>query len=125
MTCQSPLAVVLALDHVAVPVASLEASAAFYRLLGLRDGYGRDDLRQMNGDDGVTIELLLGGRPGTGHLALSLGDLPAGLSRLAALGLRPDGPIRTGATGVRFVFLSDPDGNRIELIERVPTGCRN
>lgn len=59
--------------------------------------------------------------PGTGfgHLALAVPDIHAAYARLAAAGVRiprPPGPMKHGATVIAFI--EDPDGYRIELIER-------
>ena len=58
---------------------------------------------------------------GYGHLAVTVDDLEAEHARLAGDGLDP-GPIRDfkhkGATLARFFFISDPDGYKIEVIQR-------
>jgi lactoylglutathione lyase len=56
---------------------------------------------------------------GYGHIALSIQDLDGTLARLAHQGIEPERPpytIREG--GNRLCFVRDPDGYRIELIER-------
>ena len=56
---------------------------------------------------------------GYGHIALALGDLDAVLNRLAELGIDPEKPpysVREG--GTRLCFVRDPDGYRIELLDR-------
>ncbi|MGI9116670.1 MAG: VOC family protein [Gaiellales bacterium] len=57
---------------------------------------------------------------GYGHIAYHVGDLDGTLTRLAAIGVQPEKPpysIREG--GSRLCFVRDPDGYRIELIEKV------
>lgn len=58
---------------------------------------------------------------GYGHLAVTVGDIGAEHARMAEAGLTP-GPLRElqheGQRLARFFFLSDPDGYRIEVIER-------
>ena len=54
-----------------------------------------------------------------GHVALTVEDLDGTLERLAAQGIEPERPpysVREG--GSRLCFVRDPDGYRIELIER-------
>ena len=54
-----------------------------------------------------------------GHIAIAAPDLDATLERLKAQGIEPERPpytIREG--GNRLCFVRDPDGYRIELIER-------
>lgn len=58
---------------------------------------------------------------GYGHLAVTVDSVDAEHKRLEGEGLAP-GPIRDfkheGKTLARFFFISDPDGYRIEVIER-------
>ena len=58
---------------------------------------------------------------GYGHLAVCVEDLAAERARMAAAGLNP-GDIKAMTHGdnvaARFFFLSDPDGYRIEVLER-------
>ena len=56
---------------------------------------------------------------GYGHIALTVGDLDGTLARLAEQGIEPERPpytVREG--GSRLCFVRDPDGYRVELIER-------
>jgi lactoylglutathione lyase len=56
---------------------------------------------------------------GYGHIAITTEDLDSTLERLAGQGIEPEKPpyrIREG--GNRLCFVRDPDGYRIELIER-------
>lgn len=58
---------------------------------------------------------------GYGHLAVAVDDLGAEHARMAQQGLSP-GPIRElehrGALLARFFFMQDPDGYRIEVLQR-------
>ena len=57
---------------------------------------------------------------GYGHIAYHVDDLDGTLARLDAIGVQPEKPpysIREG--GSRLCFVRDPDGYRIELIEKV------
>ena len=54
-----------------------------------------------------------------GHIALSVDDLDGTLEQLAGQGIEPERPpytVREG--GSRLCFVRDPDGYRVELIER-------
>jgi lactoylglutathione lyase len=56
---------------------------------------------------------------GYGHIAITTDDLDGTLERLAAEGIEPEKPpytVREG--GSRICFVRDPDGYRIELLER-------
>jgi lactoylglutathione lyase len=58
---------------------------------------------------------------GYGHMAFAVGDLDAEHARFVAEGLAPE-PIkefhRDGALMARFFFVQDPDGYRIEVLQR-------
>jgi lactoylglutathione lyase len=56
---------------------------------------------------------------GYGHIALGVDDLDGTLARLREQGIEPERPpysVREG--GSRLCFVQDPDGYRVELIER-------
>ena len=60
---------------------------------------------------------------GTGynHVAVTIDDLDAALGNLAEKGIEPEKPPYTvHEGGSRLCFVRDPDGYRIELIERNP-----
>lgn len=61
--------------------------------------------------------------PGGGHIGILVEDLDAALGRLRAAGVRAQfDPIRLEApswwAGARVVYVSDPDGTTVELVER-------
>ncbi len=121
------------LIHTCYRVTDPERSVAFYEALGLekrRELPIRDEAVNyflgVPGQDLPELELThnfgvdsyeLG--TGYGHVALTVEDLDGTLERLAAQGIEPERPpysIREG--GSRLCFVRDPDGYRIELIER-------
>ena len=120
--------------HTMIRVGNLDRSLDFYtRLLGmsLRDRRefpdGRFTLAFLRyGDDGAEIELTHNWDtteydPGTGfgHLAIAVPDIYAACERLAQEGVkipRSPGPLK-GSTTI-LAFIEDPDGYRIELIEK-------
>jgi lactoylglutathione lyase len=58
---------------------------------------------------------------GYGHLAVSVADLDSEHDRLGALGLNPKNIVefnRDGALLARFFFIEDPDGYKIEVLQR-------
>lgn len=58
---------------------------------------------------------------GYGHLALSVGDLDSEHKRLTESGLGPNKIVefnRDGALLARFFFITDPDGYKIEVLQR-------
>ena len=83
--------------------------------MGLADGESILELTYNHGVDSYDL--------GTGynHIALAVGDLDGTLASLADQGITPEKPpYRPGGrtTGSRIAFVRDPDGYRIELIER-------
>jgi lactoylglutathione lyase len=121
------------LIHTCYRVTDPERSVAFYEALGLekrRELPIRDEAMNyflgVPGQDLPELELTynfgvdsyeLGS--GYGHVALTVEDLDGTLERLAAQDIEPERPpysIREG--GSRLCFVRDPDGYRIELIER-------
>jgi lactoylglutathione lyase len=97
-------------DHPIVRDDELEATNYFFGLPGQDE-----ELELTFNHDGRTYEL------GTayGHIALGVDDLDATLARLAEQGIEPERPPYTvSAGGSRLCFVRDPDGYRIELIER-------
>ena len=121
------------LDHLVLTVASLEDSIAFYtRVLGMTEvtfGAGRKALSFGH----QKINLHEAGRefdpkadhptPGSADLCF-LTDRPLAdvQAHLAACGVTvEEGPVdRTGAEGpIRSVYIRDPDGNLIEIANRL------
>ena len=65
--------------------------------------------------DGRTYDL----GTGYGHIAVGVEDLAATLARLAEQGIEPERePYRVREGGSLICFVQDPDGYRIELIDR-------
>ncbi|MBB5274878.1 lactoylglutathione lyase [Rhizobium rosettiformans] len=58
---------------------------------------------------------------GYGHLAVSVSDLDSEHQRLTGLGMTPGKIVefnRDGALLARFFFITDPDGYKIEVLQR-------
>lgn len=58
---------------------------------------------------------------GYGHLAVSVADLDSEHDRIGALGLNPKKIVefnRDGSLIARFFFIEDPDGYKIEVLQR-------
>ena len=121
------------LIHTCYRVLDLDRSVAFYEKLGFTE-LGRVPIRDeaINvfmglPDDGARLELTYNiGRTepyeigtGYGHIAITADDLDATLERLASAGIEPEKPpYRVREGGSRIAFVRDPDGYRVELIER-------
>lgn len=124
--------------HTMIRVGDLDRSIDFYtRLLGM------DLLRRQDYPDGRFTLAFVGYGPerdntvlelthnwdtdsydmgtGFGHLALGVPDIYGACEKLVAEGARitrPPGPMKHGSTVIAFV--EDPDGYKIELIEKKP-----
>lgn len=113
-----------ALDHVALHVADVEASTAFYTTaLGLaplpRPAFGFPGAWLALGG-GHQLHLIGGRREPvhsgsrSTHFALRVDDLDAWAEHLRALGASFRGP-HTRPDGCRQLFVVDPDGHHVEL----------
>lgn len=125
----------MSLIHTCYRIANVDRSVAFYEVLGFEEK-GRHPIREeaINvfmglPDDGPEPRLELTYNighddpyeigTGYGHIAITAPDLDATLGALAEQGIEPERPpytVRDG--GNRLCFVRDPDGYRIELIER-------
>lgn len=122
--------------HTMVRITDPEKSRAFYEALGfsferdmdiVRDGkleatnyfYGIGDhnsvLELTYNHDGRTYDL----GTGYGHIAVGVDDLAASLAELQSQGIEPERePYSVREGGSLICFVQDPDGYRIELIDR-------
>jgi lactoylglutathione lyase len=121
--------------HLMVRVLDEKKAVAFYeRAFGLavKDRFDFDGFSLVylkNAENDFEVELTINhGRTepythgtGYGHLAVSTGDLDGEHRRLSAAGLNPT-PIkefhRDGALMAKFFFVQDPDGYKIEVLQR-------
>lgn len=121
--------------HMMVRVQDLARSIDFYQQafgLGVADRFDFDSFTLVylrNAESDFEIELTLNkGRAepyqhgdGYGHVALAVDDLDAEHSRLAQLGYAPADIkefFREGSLMARFFFVQDPDGYKIEVLQR-------
>jgi lactoylglutathione lyase len=120
------------LIHTCYRIGEIDRSVAFYEALGFEE-LSRLPIRDEAVNvfmglpgDGARLELTynfgvehyeLG--TGYGHIALTVSDLDATLAALARSGIEPErAPYTVRAGGGRICFVRDPDGYRVELIER-------
>ena len=121
--------------HMMIRVLELERSLAFYdQALGLKvaeqfdfDTFTLVYLRNEEADFEVELTLNKGREEpytlgdGYGHVAVCVDDLDAEHARCSAAGLEPGKIVefnRDGGLMARFFFLTDPDGYRIEVLQR-------
>ncbi|MDQ1563627.1 MAG: lactoylglutathione lyase [Actinomycetota bacterium] len=121
------------LIHTCYRILEIDRSVSFYEKLGFEE-LARMPIRDeaINvfmglPDDGARLELTWNKDQqdpyeigtGYGHIAVSVDDLDGALENLKTVGIEPEKPpytVREG--GNRLCFVRDPDGYRIELIER-------
>jgi len=120
------------LIHTCYRIGDIDRSVAFYQALGFEE-VGRLPIR----DEAINVFMGLPGdgprleltynfgvdsyELGTGynHIAVSASDLDATLDRLREQGIEAEKPpYKVSENGPRLCFVRDPDGYRIELIER-------
>jgi catechol 2,3-dioxygenase-like lactoylglutathione lyase family enzyme len=127
------------LHHVSFTVSDLQRSLAFYRLLGFAPERTIvvDDAAYIGGQMrsafmttvGVRLELREYGasgaqRPpeeqdvGSSHIALEVADIAEWFHRLSAAGVHfLSAPLHSDTAAAKWVFLLDPDGLPVELVE--------
>jgi lactoylglutathione lyase len=121
------------LIHTCYRILEIDRSVSFYEKLGFEE-LARMPIRDEAVNvfmglpgDGARLELTwnkdvdeayeIG--TGYGHIALAVDDLDSTLGGLAELDIQPEKPPYTvRAGGSRLCFVRDPDGYRIEIIER-------
>jgi len=120
------------LIHTCYRITDIDQSVAFYEHLGFEE-MGRIDIRDEAINvfmgfpgDGARLELTFNHgvdsyEMGTGynHIAVVVDGLDDALGRLGEAGIEPEKPpyqVREG--GSRICFVRDPDGYRVELIEK-------
>ena len=121
------------LGHSAYGVADVDASLAFYELLGIKESFRlhRDDgslmLAYLHISGDRFIEIFPGG-PAAGdradkstysyrHLCLVSDDIVSDVEHLRANGITIDIEPKLGLDGNTQAWVKDPDGNPIELMQ--------
>jgi catechol 2,3-dioxygenase-like lactoylglutathione lyase family enzyme len=125
------------LGHIALRCHDLEASIAFYEKLGfpeflrLNEEDGKPWIVYMRFGDDLYLELFPDGpdervpgpaATGVTHLCLTVDDLDVAEAHLKEVGIPLSQPRRQtrGVDGNRGMWIEDPDGNRIEIMEMAP-----
>src|SRR3954470_11289605 len=121
------------LIHTCYRILEIDRSVEFYEKLGFEE-MARMPIRDEAVNvfmglpgDGARLELTWNkdqSEPyeigtGYGHIALTVDDLDGTLEQLSGVGIEPEKPpYRVREGGSRICFVQDPDGYRIELIEK-------
>lgn len=91
-------------------------SEADFDLAHLQIGGARLELLQYRRPSGAG-SVATGSDLGAAHIALETGDLAGAYARLTTAGIAFHAPPLTMPNGLQLVFLLDPDGNEIELMQ--------
>lgn len=117
---------IIGFHHIALLIAS-EESLNFYKTLGFTESFRKqraNDCVVLLDGFGVELEVFIDNRHpgrdldlteplGTRHFALKVDDLESTLEQLAL----DHRDIGLDWTGVKYCYITDPDGNQIELHE--------
>jgi lactoylglutathione lyase len=120
------------LIHTCYRITDIDRSVAFYEALGFEDRRrmpireeainvfmglpGDSDRLELTYNHGVESYDI---GTGYGHIAVSVDDIDETLRRLKEQGIEPERePYRVREGGSRICFVRDPDGYRVELIDR-------
>jgi lactoylglutathione lyase len=118
--------------HFGLRVADLGRSLAFYNAVGYEvvgsvpeTPFGQLTMLKLPDDDFVTIELVhdptndtADHRSGLNHFVIKVESMDATITELAANGIDTEAPESPdGSDDFLTSWLTDPDGNRIELVQ--------
>jgi len=123
--------------HIALKVTNLDASVAFYNKIGfpeilrLKNEKGDPWIVYHRVSDDLYLELFPGGqggrvpepeRTGLFHLCLTVEDIDIAERKLSEVGVPLTQPRKPGKSldGNRGMWIEDPDGYRIEIMEMAP-----
>ena len=122
--------------HVALRTADVERIVRWYdeafgakRVFHAPREGERQELMFLEFHKGQYIEIFTNGKPraeqpadavGYQHFCLIVDDIDETLKHLAAMNVQPHRPVREGRSHYRIAFISDPDGNLIELMQIRP-----
>ena len=123
--------------HVSLVVNSIDNSLKFYSILGFSDKYrfcnqeGTIEIHHLQ-NTAFIIELFkykgIGGysdipdkesehKIGIEHFSLQVDDIQKAYEDLINQNVKILTPITKGRTGIIYFFISDPDGNKMEIVE--------
>jgi len=128
---------VTGIGHIALRARDIDAMLHFYR-----DMLGCDELLRLNQDDGwlwlvylrltdsqfleifpdATGEPVTREQMGVTHVCWEVADMDAALAELEERGVPLTTPLKRGRTGNLQAWITDPEGNRVELMQMAPEG---
>jgi len=131
---------IFGLHHCTLSVRDTEKSAGFYAIFGFKLAlrWTAEDaslvITHLTRDDGFILELFEYGsnrelplnrpqigndleRTGVKHIAFSVADLRAAAAELQKMNCGEMTEIKLGRTGIEYLFIADPDGNWVEIVQ--------
>ncbi len=124
------MAIITELAHSAYRCKDIDASLAFYKLLGIHESFRlfRDDgslmLIYLHVVGDRFIELFPGGvaqdpaqKPSYMHLCLATDNIRQMVETVRAAGVKVDTEVKLGLDGNEQAWIKDPDGNPLELMQ--------
>ena len=127
------------IGHTAYNTTQMDAMLDFYvnklgfeEMFRINNDQGNLSLLYLRINDTTFIELFPGtpsqpreGRAaGYNHLCLDVSDIEGTVAWLRGQGVAIDRDIAFGKSGCKMAWIKDPDGNRIELMELLPTSMQ-
>ncbi len=121
--------------HVSLVVNNIDDALRFYSILGFSDKYiyrdadGKVEIHHLKNTNFI-IELFkykIGSESigitnnetkiGIEHFSMQVEDIDNAFEELSKQNVNILTPITAGRTGINYFFISDPDGNKIEIVE--------
>lgn len=125
-SAERPISFTSGMSYIKIETTDFNKSTAFYKALGMKPGWVRDDTRNMSwegptGNSGIVMansayaartKLVRGGA----SMVFMTPDVNAALDRMRKAGFAGLPEPRQMGTIATVVFLTDPDGNSVELL---------
>ena len=124
------------ISHLAFDVSDMEKSLDFYcnklgfeKIFSINNEAGQPWIEYLKVCPGQFIELFYGGKEDApksnySHLCLQVDDINEIETKMKSLGVTIDVPIKQGKDTNYQCWVRDPDGNRIEFMQLMPTSLQ-
>lgn len=121
--------------HVSLVVNNIDDALRFYSILGFSDKYiyrdadGKVEIHHLKNTNfiielfkykigsGITEVTNNETKIGIEHFSMQVENIDNAFEELSRQNVKILTPITAGRTGINYFFISDPDGNKIEIVE--------